>query len=102
MAFEILNAEKNWAKSSSSPPSNKVWGRIWKLRIPNKIKVFAWRVGLNILPTWDNLYRRKIMDDNTCELCRSDSESGIHALWECDIARDIWASSVVLQKFIGG
>uniref|UniRef100_A0A7N2L6Q0 Uncharacterized protein n=1 Tax=Quercus lobata TaxID=97700 RepID=A0A7N2L6Q0_QUELO len=30
-------------------------------------------------------------------------ESGIHELWECEVARDIWASSVVkLQKFVVG
>ena len=57
--------------------------------------MFSWRASLNILPTRDNLCKRKIMADNTCELCKSDRESGIHALWECEVARDIWASSVV-------
>ena len=43
------------------------------------------------------------MADNTCELCKSDWESGIHVLWECGVARDVWASSVAkLQKFVGG
>ena len=43
------------------------------------------------------------MANNTCELCKFDQESGIHALWECGVARDVWASSVVkLQKFWGG
>lgn len=103
VAVEILKIEKNWTESSCSPPSNNVWERIWKLRIPNKIKVFSWRANLNILPTRDNLCKRKIMADNICELCKSDRESGIHALWECEVARDIWASSVVkLQKFVVG
>ena len=51
VATELLKIEKNLAEGSSSSPSNKVWERLWKLRIPNKIKVFAWRAGLNILPT---------------------------------------------------
>ena len=103
VATELLKIEKNWAEGSSRSPSNKVWERIWKLRIHNKIKVFAWRAGLNILPTLDNLCKRKIVADNTCELCKFDRESRIHALWECGVARDVWASSVVrLQKFVGG
>ena len=62
-----------------------------------------WRAGLNILPTRDNLCKRKIVADNTCELCKFDRESRIHALWECGVACDVWASSVVrLQKFVGG
>ena len=68
VAYEILKIEKNWAESSHSPLSNKVWERKWKLRILNKIKVLAWRIVLNILPTRDNLCRRKIVADNTCEL----------------------------------
>ena len=65
--------------------------------------MFAWRAGLNILPTRENLCKHKIVADNTCELCKSDWESGIHALWECGVARDVWASSVVkLQNFVGG
>ena len=43
------------------------------------------------------------MVDDTCELCKIASEIGVHALWECGVARDVWASSSVrLQKHVGG
>ena len=43
------------------------------------------------------------MVDNTCELCRIAQETGIHALWECGVAQDVWANSFMsLQKFVGG
>ena len=41
VATVLLKIEKNWAEGSSSSLSNKVWERLWKLRIPNKTKVFA-------------------------------------------------------------
>ena len=50
-----------------------------------------------------NLVRRKIIEDDSCELCKCAPENGIHALWECGVARGIWAgSSMKLQKFTQG
>ena len=72
---------------------------LWNCRLPNKIKIFAWRVCQDILPTSENLARRKIIDDNTCGLCRQGAESVLHILWECGVAQDVWASSNIgLQK----
>ncbi|KAL4598870.1 hypothetical protein ACB092_11G088100 [Castanea dentata] len=43
------------------------------------------------------------MVDDTCELCRSASETGVHVLSECGVAREVWASSLVkFQKYVGG
>ena len=35
--------------------TKQVWDAIWKLQIPNKFKVFAWRAYHDILPTAVNL-----------------------------------------------
>lgn len=49
------------------------------------------------------MFKRKIVADDTCILCKSAPESGLHALWECGVARDVWAGSVMkLQKFVVG
>ena len=103
VAAQLVKEEKNWVESSRGSPSNKVWENLWKLRIPNKIKVFAWRAGLNILPSKENLFRHKIAADDTCTLCKSAPKSGLHTLWECRVAQDVWADSVMkLQKFAVG
>ena len=48
-----------------------------------------------------NLAKRKIITDNTCECCKRALETGIHVLWECGVAQDMWAGSQVkLQKHI--
>ena len=48
-----------------------IWNKLWKLHIPNKIKVFGWRVINDILPTHENLTLRHIVEDITCALCKS-------------------------------
>ena len=71
--------------------------------MPKKIKVFGWRACQNILPTRANLRRRKVMDEDVCMLCSREAETGVHALWDCAVARDVWAGSLVrLQKWSVG
>ena len=53
--------------------------------------MFLWRTCSNILPTRDNLFRRKIQIDSTCELCRQTRETCAHLPWECPFARNVWA-----------
>nr|XP_023900848.1 uncharacterized protein LOC112012693 [Quercus suber] len=102
VAAQILR-KADWAKSSRGQSGNKVWEKLWKLRVSNKIKVFGWRACQNILPTQDNLVHRRILMDNTCELCKIEPKIGVHALWECGVARDVWVSSSVrLKNFVGG
>lgn len=69
----------------------------------NKIKIFGWRACQNILPTRDNLARRKIIEDDKCLLCTRCVESRIHVLWECGVEQDIWVGSLVkLQRYTLG
>ena len=63
---------------------------MWKLKIPNKIKVLGWRSYLNILPTRENLARRRIVEDARCGVCFLTAETEYHALWKCRLAQDIW------------
>jgi hypothetical protein len=58
--------------------------KLWKLPVVPKVRVFWWRVLRGILPT---LSRRHIMDNSTCALCKSESESVMHALIDCSYAK---------------
>lgn len=81
----------------------KVWAALWKLHIPNKIKVFRWRACHNILPTRKNLTKRQIITKDACPICTRCQESALHALWDCVAAQDIWAGSIkIMQKISHG
>ncbi|XP_050259107.1 uncharacterized protein LOC126704117 [Quercus robur] len=98
VARKVLS-EGRVAESSRGCAGKEVWPAIWKLRIPNKIKVFGWRACNEILPTKLNLSKRKIIVDAMCPICLRFPESVVHALWECGAARDVWVGSLkILQK----
>lgn len=43
MATQVLR-DVDWAESFRGSSGNKVWAKLWKLKVPNKIKVFGWKV----------------------------------------------------------
>ena len=60
-----------------------------------KVRNFLWRVATNVLPTVDNLIRRRVDIMRTCSLCNACNETVIHALLECGFAKSCWISSAV-------
>ena len=68
----------------------QLWKRIWAGKVPNKIRVFAWRLCQEILTVFHNFYRRKIDVQPICPLCQQGVETTIHAIRDCLIACDVW------------
>ena len=93
-AYQMLVEAENITlpSSSSSDSTQDVWKKIWKLRVPNKIRHFLWRAVKNSLPTKMNLKARHIPLDDTCDYCGDHSESILHCLWLCDQSRSVWFS----------
>jgi hypothetical protein len=54
------------------------------------VKLFMWQACNNILPIYENLFKRKVIADALCPICRGDIESVGHALWSCPVAQDVW------------
>lgn len=99
MARRIVKQEKDLGKSSKAAEGGQVWATIWKMEVPNKIRVFEWRACQDILPTRQNLFRRKVVNEDCCEQCKKAPESVLHVLWECGVAQDVWVGcSGRLQK----
>ena len=91
--YKLLCEDEDWGAASSSDRSEQAlfWKRIWRLRVPNKIKLFLWRACSNALPIKENLKRRKILDDAKCSACLTEQESTFHAIWSCELLQQIWS-----------
>ena len=90
---------REWAECSTVS-GQQIWKTLWKVWVPNKMKVFSWRACHEILPTQVNLIKRNITRDNTCHCCQRAPKTVIHAIWECLVSQDVWVgNSTVMQKF---
>lgn len=79
--FRSLRAARNERESSTSSKTEKFWKGIWRLKIPHKVKLFAWRTCIEGLPTKSNMKRRKVVKEETCHICSLGIESTIHAFY---------------------
>ena len=64
--------------------------KIWKGKIPAKIKIFLWMTLNNAILTKDNMIKRKWQGDQSCYFCNQ-TESANHLLFQCSVAKAVWA-----------
>ncbi|XP_075665254.1 uncharacterized protein LOC142634893 [Castanea sativa] len=99
IACGLQQQENGGLEGSGLKKGEMVWPKLWKYKVPNKIKAIGWRICQNILPTRENLFHRKVVEDRGCEACKQEVESIIHVMWECGVAQDVYAGSrISLQK----
>ena len=74
-------------ESSSSDSGCPLWKKRWHLNILPKVRIFAWKMCMNALPTFVNLQRKGV---NLCEIfptCGKEPESTLHILVKCEVAK---------------
>ena len=73
----------------------KVFEELWKLRIPPKFAVFAWRLLKERLSSKENLRRRHVeIIDASCPFCRNSNENEAHLFFLCDKILPLWWESM--------
>ena len=68
----------------------RAWKNIWSLEIPNKYKHLVWRACRNSLPTKQNMVRRTIIQQSSCDHCSLQAEDTLHALLSCTGLDEAW------------
>ena len=80
------NEEGECSRGDARAP---LWKRMWQLKIPAKIRIFAWHVCMNALPIRMNLHRGGVNIDVLCPMCEQEAESIAHSLLLCNSARQV-------------
>ena len=80
----------NNASNSNPNPHKQFWRSLWKLQVPNKVKVFAWRACNRALPIMNNLARWHIVDVNLCPICKAMAEDPLHMVLDCLEVEQVW------------
>ena len=87
----LCEAEASCVPSRSMDRGAKLfWKHIWRIKLPNKIKVFLWQACSNALPTKVGLHKRKVVDNKICEQCLKGDEDEVHVVWGCECIQSVW------------
>jgi hypothetical protein len=85
--FSVKSCYSALTKSDAGPDHK----RIWKGKVPHKIKYFMWLMTNDAVLTKDNLIKRKWNGSPSCQFCNLE-ESCDHLFFTCPIAKVIWAA----------
>lgn len=94
VAVQKRETELGRTASTSEPPSGGVsvfrWEKIWSMEVPNKVKMFMWRLAHNSLAVRRNLVRRGMKEDTLCPMCRRLDEDPGHIFFKCKQVKECW------------
>lgn len=63
---------------------------IWHSHAPPKVKSFWWLLVQQRLHCKVNLFHKNMIQDQTCELCKTSPEDAQHLVTDCPVARSFW------------
>lgn len=63
-----------------------------ELKIPTKQKILVWKISWEYLPTFVNLFSRRICSSSLCPGCGSGAETVSHVFRECPGSVEVWSS----------
>lgn len=81
----ILISEESDSEEQEEGKS-EVFEKIWKVQVLFRIRVFGWRVFLNMIACKDQLFRRGVLSSNidmSCVLCLEIVENMEHIFFDC-------------------
>ena len=65
--------------------------KLWKMKTPLKVKIFAWYARWGVILTKDNLVKRNWHGSTKC-VFRPHDETIKHLFFECKVAHSIWST----------
>jgi hypothetical protein len=77
---------------------NESNNKIWKSKIPLKIKIFMWLIQQDAILTKNNLAKRNWSGDKKCYFCHGE-ETVEHLFFGCPVARYIWSLIAFITNF---
>jgi hypothetical protein len=83
--FTVKSVYDHLTKGDSGPS----YKRIWKAKLPEKIKIFMWLLEQKAILTKENMLKRKWQGDPSCYMC-GDLEDCDHLMFSCPVSKIIW------------
>jgi hypothetical protein len=88
MEYKVMGNE---GSSSCADGSQSLYKKLWSVKVPPKVRLFAWKLSEEGLATQDNRKRRTLVREDICTICGMEKETGYHAMVRCSKAATLRA-----------
>ncbi|KAL4347003.1 hypothetical protein GQ457_17G006580 [Hibiscus cannabinus] len=93
VAYDRVAREGDWVHHTD-------WKVIWKMNVPQRIRMFLWLAKSEKLLTNKERVRRHLTASPCCSICFAAEESVIHVLRDCVVAGNTWRRLVRPGKLV--
>jgi hypothetical protein len=92
LALELDRDKEEQVGSSLRPDGTRLmYNDLWTAPIPQKVRIFAWRLAQESLATQINRKKQSLEENGRCQICAREDESGNHTVVSCTKAAGLWA-----------
>lgn len=70
----LLSSYTNRSNDTHLP----IYNKLWTIALPAKIKITTWRILHKFIPSYYNLYYRRVWSNPLCPQCLVTAETGTH------------------------
>ncbi|KAK9025335.1 hypothetical protein V6N11_038204 [Hibiscus sabdariffa] len=88
----------SWIHNEVNGIADPCWKWVWKLQVPQRVRVFLWLALHRRLLTNVERTRRHLTSMDHCECCLGGPEDVVHVLRDCFVARDVWSRVLPLAQ----
>ena len=89
--YTANSAYKVLMEGAAAVTQEDCFAKLWSIKVPSKIAIFAWRLIRDRLPTRHKLQRRQVqVADTSCPLCRVEEENAGHLFFHCSKIQPLW------------
>ncbi|CAN1751084.1 Putative ribonuclease H protein At1g65750 [Linum perenne] len=88
--FFSIKSAYNIITTTRDIPTQNTWKVIWNWKGPSRVKHFLWLAAHDRLLTNAERHRRHMTEDDTCHHCNTVSETSLHTLRDCTLAKSVW------------
>lgn len=97
--FSVKSAYLFLTKDNLLRPSmGHFYERIWRVKVPERVRFFLWLVVNRVIMTNMERQRRHLCDSGLCSVCRSGDETIMHVLRDCPAMEGLWIRLVPVRK----
>lgn len=80
------------------PTPQRHWDKIWKIKLPPKLSLFAWKCLHNGLPLGANLLKKQFKIEGLCPFGCDHEEDDTHLFLTCPMSRAAWFGSPMAYR----
>ncbi|KAG7599981.1 Reverse transcriptase zinc-binding domain [Arabidopsis suecica] len=97
--FSVKSAYNLLTRNSDPRPNlEKFYSRVWRVTAPERVRVFLWLVGNQVLMTNTERSRRHLSSTDVCPVCKGGVETILHILRDCPAMMGIWTRILPPRK----